>query len=139
MPYKESDQHHSTDTSHIKLEELHLKFKPYDSDFEDYHRTRDCNQLFHLLELFSSSLITLSLNCIDVYELNSTNLLFNGIELENKLLKPMKKLRNFYFYARIDKCKNAQILSTFQTFPWSIGVHKNGYLYSLPFPFHEFS
>jgi hypothetical protein len=77
-----------------------------------------------------------------LYVTDLTDVFFNGTELGNKLLKPMKKLQNFHFYVELDESKSLgksveQILSTFLTFPWPIGVHENGSLCSLPFPFHE--
>jgi len=70
--------------------------------------------------------------------MNFKDSIFNGINLENRLLKPIQKLRNFYFRAAIHGCKDVEeSLSTFQSFSWSIGAHQDVYLYSLPFPFHE--
>ena len=123
----------------IKLEEFYLKFKPERMVRHSvFFSKTDINQLFPAVQLFSSSLITLSLDFTGRYVMGLPDVLFNGIELENKLLKPLKNLQNFYFYIGLHGCEDVkQILSTFQTFPWWIGVHENAYLYSLPFPFHE--
>jgi hypothetical protein len=124
--------------NNIKLEEFYLKF------IQNYYRSQisflrtDFDPVFHAIQSFSSSLITLSLDFSDIYLRNPTSILTNGIELENQLLKPLKKLQNFYFFVRLYGRKEVeQILSTFERFPWCIGVHQNGYLYSLPFPYHK--
>jgi hypothetical protein len=129
MPYKESKQYPLTNINEIKLEEFHLKFKLRRIiGYPSYFLTDDLDQLFRLIHLFSSSLITLSLNFIHVGSVSSDDVRINGIQTR----KSMTKLQNSYFYVCIFQCQDVQqILSTFQTSPWSIGVHENAYLYSI--------
>ncbi|CAF1094603.1 unnamed protein product [Adineta steineri] len=132
----------------IQLKEFHLKLNEQNNSL---HRCsfseHDFNKIISTIQLFSSSLIILSLN-FQNFNMNDENELpFNGIKLENQLLKSMIKLKNFYLYAETyPKTKDVhKLLSTFQAqfwfdHNWSIGLHndhRNTYIYSLPFHFNE--
>ncbi|CAF1395844.1 unnamed protein product [Didymodactylos carnosus] len=136
---KEFEEYPWNSIGEIKLKEFHLAFKPRrNSGYPPISLTTGLDGLFHAIQIFSSSLITLSLDFSNIYLTNRNSILTNGMELEKKLLKPMQKLQNFYFYVCIFQCKDVQqILSTFATFPWPIGLHGNAHIYSLPFSFHE--
>jgi hypothetical protein len=138
LPFVGFEEYKSTNINRIRLEKFYLKSKLEFMFSPDDHGTMDINQLFRFIHLFSSSLITLSLDFTDMYLIHHQEVLYDGVELENKLLKPLTKLKNFYFYIKLHGCGNVeQMLSTFETFPWLIGVHQTAYLYSLPYSFHK--
>ncbi|CAF1548033.1 unnamed protein product [Adineta ricciae] len=98
----------------INLEEFHLTFTSRTNlEYSSTSLTTSLAQLFPVIQIFSSSLITLSLNFSNIYLIDQNNILTNGIELEKKLLEPLGKLQKFSFYVGISQCKDAQqILST---------------------------
>jgi hypothetical protein len=67
---------------------------------------------------------------------------FDGITFQKELLESLTYLKEFHFYATLDKCgHHPDILSTFKNqfwldHNWFIGMH-NDYLYTLPFQFED--
>ncbi|CAF0914489.1 unnamed protein product [Adineta ricciae] len=107
--------------------------------------------LMHIIQIFSSTLVTLSLRCsycalVNIAE-HEKHLLLNGYELENELLKSMIELKNFHLYVETYKNEYSlpTVISTFRSqfwldHNWIINGHlvDNAIcLYSLPFPFSE--
>jgi len=76
-------------------------------------------QLTNCIEKFSSSLICLSLNLVDVPSRDLDEIPFNSIKLQH-LLESMKELKEFHLYAKLDAdfINSDLILSEFENEYW---------------------
>jgi hypothetical protein len=118
----------------VKLEELYLTLKrtnEYGIDFD---------QLINGIKQFSSSLICLSLNLVDLYIHNRNEIPFNSTKFQ-QFLQSMTELKQFHLYAKLGSSgmTNDMILSQFKYQYWfdhnlSFGMHSD-YFYTLPFHF----
>ncbi|CAF2831649.1 unnamed protein product [Rotaria sp. Silwood2] len=135
-------QHHNPIINiNIKLKQFYLKLiqklspsygrRPFQIDF---------NQLFNCIKQFSSSLVCLSLDFVELNIETEDEFPFNSIKLQ-QLLESMRELKNFYLYAKLyTNSYNANhILSKFKNQYYldhnlSFGMHLN-YFYTLPFHF----
>ncbi|UJR32903.1 hypothetical protein I4U23_020364 [Adineta vaga] len=145
-----SDTYQYDNVFGIELNEFHMKFNPAQTGpLGTCYIGVDFDRIIRAILRFSSSLISLSLNFVDMNWIRDRDdFPFNGIKLENQLLSQLINLENFHFYSRkVFKDNNIhRILSTFKTQfwfdrNWTVGAHYyNGgvYIYSLPFHFHEF-
>ena len=124
----------------IELKELHLKFT-YNISLSSSPSDRGVytgNLLMDIIKRFSSSLICLSLDLVNLLNINSIEKFpFNSQKLQ-QLLESMTQLKQFDVYARINIDKHF-ILNQFQDqfwfdHNWSFGMHGN-YFYTLPFHF----
>jgi hypothetical protein len=125
----------------INLEELHLKFT-YNISLSNLPSNEGVyagNLLMDIIKRFSSSLICLSLDLINLLNLNNIEQFpFNSQKLQ-QLLQSMTQLKQFHLYARTNINKHF-ILNQFQNqfwsdHNWSFGMHGN-YFYTLPFHFN---
>jgi len=124
----------------IKLEEFYVTLKIKDSI------ETDSDQLNNLINMFSSSLICLSLNLVYLFGTNENDFPFNSNRLQ-QLLESMIELKQFHFYGEgyNYRVSNDFILSQFQNQFWfdrnlSFGIHDNylyRYLYTLTFHFNH--
>ncbi|CAF3948599.1 unnamed protein product [Adineta steineri] len=124
--------------TNIKLKQFNLKLG---------HDSIDFNQLMNGIKQFSSSLISLSLDLIDLNIETIDELPFNSIKLQ-QFLQTMIELKQFHLYAKLQECPidNENFLLGFQNqfwldHNWRFGMHEK-YFYTLPFHFdylYEFS
>jgi hypothetical protein len=128
-----------TNKSDIKLKELYLKLGGVEMHGTRY-RSNLYDQLINAIEKFSSSLICLSLDLVDLYTYTDKEFPFNSLKLQ-QLIESMNQLKEFHLYAKLDCCSfdRDEILSRFQDQFWfdhnySFGMHDK-YFYTLPFHF----
>jgi hypothetical protein len=140
--YHNDELKNEQNLSKIKLKKFSFT---YEMDFRDYYYNNEeaFLSLINLLKQFSSSLIFLSLNLLDIVFDKIDALPFNGIKLQEQFLESMIHLKQFHFQAQLneDLINVENILSTFKNqfwfdHNWFIGMHGR-YLYTLPFHFDE--
>ncbi|CAF3927456.1 unnamed protein product [Adineta steineri] len=135
-------------TINLKLKQFHWTLIHTGPAIIGYEYTgTDFDQLTSAIKIFSSSLICLSLNLINLSIRTTERFPFNSIKLR-QLLESMIKLKQFHLYARLYKepIDIENVLSQFKTRYWfdknlSFGMHGT-YFYTLPFYFddlYEFS
>jgi hypothetical protein len=100
----------------------------------------DHNQLINIIKQFSSSLICLSLNLVNLSIKTIEEFPFNSIKLQ-QFLESMIEIKQFHLYAKLNRklIDNDDILSHFKNqywfdHNWSFGMHEK-YFYTLPFRF----
>ena len=120
----------------IKLEKFILTFEK----MADRPIEMNYQQLKTIIKQFSSSLISLSLDFVQVNIDPADAFLFNGIRLEEELLESMVHLKDFRLYVDVpeDKIDVENVLSSFQyefyfDHQWYFGA-RGHYLCSLPLP-----
>lgn len=129
----------------IQLKQLKIKF------FDDLRKSTlnfaqiYLNRLIPDIRLFSSSLICLSLDFVDLNLRDTNEFPLNNIIFE-QLMQSMISLKEFHFYAKIPSNCDENILARFENpfwldRQWIFGMHER-YIYTLPFKFddlYEFS
>jgi hypothetical protein len=134
----------STNKNDIKLKELHLKLdqrQRHDGHHRLWYQAIDFNQLTNLIKEFSSSLICLSLDLIEI-TVGIDEIPLNSIKLQ-QLLESMVKLKRFHLCSGLTHSFNREsILSQFKSkywfdHNWLFGAVER-YFFTLPFQFDIF-
>ena len=134
-----------TSSTEIKLKKLFIKLIDDLQNFSLAFAQIYLNRLIRDIELFSSSLICLSLDLIGLDLQDTNEFPFNNIIFE-QLMQSMVQLKEFHFYAKVPQRCDENILSRFENSfwldrQWIFGMHER-YIYTLPFRFddlYEFS
>ncbi|CAF1220911.1 unnamed protein product [Adineta steineri] len=137
-------QNECININNIKLKQLYLTFvMKHSTRLQNVDQQLDFLHLISDIKLFSSTLICLSMNFVDLNINDIDEFPLNGFKLQHQLLESMIELKQFYLYSKVkqDQFNIDNVISTFKDqfwfdHKWFVGMHGN-YLYTLPFSFNE--